>query len=86
MNAARVKSAYLRKQAKHIQEQLKETQNGKTYSLNAPGMMAKPEARAQSRVQLQTNEALRRDICIVSSRSQTHMIDKEARRHLYRRK
>ncbi|XP_077206927.1 pro-neuregulin-3, membrane-bound isoform isoform X2 [Paroedura picta] len=43
-----------KKQAKHIQEQLKETQNGKTYSLNAPGMMAKPEARAQSRVQLQT--------------------------------
>ncbi|XP_048362735.1 pro-neuregulin-3, membrane-bound isoform-like isoform X2 [Sphaerodactylus townsendi] len=42
-----------KKQTKHIQEQLKETQNGKTYSLNAPGMMAKPDTRAQSRVQLQ---------------------------------
>ncbi|XP_054839143.1 pro-neuregulin-3, membrane-bound isoform isoform X4 [Eublepharis macularius] len=42
-----------KKQAKHIQEQLKEMQNGRTYSLNAPGIVAKPEARAQSRVQLQ---------------------------------
>ncbi|XP_042317072.1 pro-neuregulin-3, membrane-bound isoform [Sceloporus undulatus] len=42
-----------KKQAKHIQEQLKESQNGKTYSLNASSMMAKSEPRAQSRVQLQ---------------------------------
>uniref|UniRef100_A0A8D2JK69 Pro-neuregulin-3, membrane-bound isoform n=1 Tax=Varanus komodoensis TaxID=61221 RepID=A0A8D2JK69_VARKO len=42
-----------KKQTKHIQEQMKEMQNGKTYSLNASGMMAKSEARAQSRVQLQ---------------------------------
>ncbi|XP_066476698.1 pro-neuregulin-3, membrane-bound isoform isoform X3 [Tiliqua scincoides] len=42
-----------KKQAKHIQEQLKETQNGKTYSLNASSMMAKSETRAQSQVQLQ---------------------------------
>ncbi|XP_062987728.1 pro-neuregulin-3, membrane-bound isoform isoform X2 [Elgaria multicarinata webbii] len=42
-----------KKETKHIQEQLKETQNGKTYSLNASSMMAKSESRAQSRVQLQ---------------------------------
>ncbi|XP_072851167.1 pro-neuregulin-3, membrane-bound isoform isoform X2 [Pogona vitticeps] len=42
-----------KKQAKLIQEQLKESQNGKTYSLNASSMMAKSQTRAQSRVQLQ---------------------------------
>uniref|UniRef100_A0A8D0DNH3 Neuregulin 3 n=1 Tax=Salvator merianae TaxID=96440 RepID=A0A8D0DNH3_SALMN len=42
-----------KKQTKHIQEHLKETQNGKTYTLNASSMMAKSESRAQSRVQLQ---------------------------------
>ncbi|KAF7247368.1 Pro-neuregulin-3, membrane-bound isoform [Varanus komodoensis] len=47
-----------RKQTKHIQEQMKEMQNGKTYSLNASGMMAKSEARAQSRVQLQHGDKI----------------------------
>ncbi|KFP38669.1 Pro-neuregulin-3, membrane-bound isoform, partial [Chlamydotis macqueenii] len=42
-----------KKQAKQIHEQLKETQNRKTYSLNASSMMAKSECVAQSRVQLQ---------------------------------
>ncbi|NXS96890.1 NRG3 protein, partial [Jacana jacana] len=42
-----------RKQTKQIHEQLKETQNRKTYSLNASSMMAKPECMAQNRVQLQ---------------------------------
>ncbi|NWU89583.1 NRG3 protein, partial [Upupa epops] len=42
-----------KKQTKQIHEQLKETQNRKTYSLNAASMMAKPECMAQSRVQLQ---------------------------------
>ncbi|XP_033004666.1 pro-neuregulin-3, membrane-bound isoform [Lacerta agilis] len=42
-----------KKQTKLIQEQLKETRNGKTYSLNASSMMAKSETRAESRVQLQ---------------------------------
>uniref|UniRef100_A0A8C4YHD8 Neuregulin 3 n=1 Tax=Gopherus evgoodei TaxID=1825980 RepID=A0A8C4YHD8_9SAUR len=42
-----------KKQTKQIQEQLKETENGKTYSLNASSMMAKSETMAQSRVQLQ---------------------------------
>ncbi|XP_009277093.1 PREDICTED: pro-neuregulin-3, membrane-bound isoform [Aptenodytes forsteri] len=43
----------VRKQTKQIHEQLKETQNRKTYSLNASSMMAKSECMAQSRVQLQ---------------------------------
>ncbi|KYO27711.1 pro-neuregulin-3, membrane-bound isoform isoform A [Alligator mississippiensis] len=42
-----------KKQTKQIQEQLKETQNGKTYSLNASSMMAKSETLTQNRVQLQ---------------------------------
>nr|XP_060624992.1 pro-neuregulin-3, membrane-bound isoform [Anolis sagrei ordinatus] len=42
-----------KKHTKHIQEQLKESQNGKTYSLNASSMMAKSDPRTQSRVQLQ---------------------------------
>ncbi|KFP31369.1 Pro-neuregulin-3, membrane-bound isoform, partial [Colius striatus] len=42
-----------KKQTKQIHEQLKETQNRKTYSLNASSMMAKSECVAQSRVQLQ---------------------------------
>ncbi|KAK2543041.1 Nrg3 isoform B [Columba livia] len=42
-----------KKQTKQIHEQLKETQNRKTYSLNASSMMAKSECMAQSRVQLQ---------------------------------
>uniref|UniRef100_A0A8C6JBX8 Pro-neuregulin-3, membrane-bound isoform n=1 Tax=Melopsittacus undulatus TaxID=13146 RepID=A0A8C6JBX8_MELUD len=42
-----------KKQAKQIHEQLKETQNRKTYSLNASSMMAKSECMAQSQVQLQ---------------------------------
>lgn len=42
-----------RKQTKQIHEQLKETQNRKTYSLNASSVMAKSECMAQSRVQLQ---------------------------------
>ncbi|KAJ7427855.1 hypothetical protein WISP_03370 [Willisornis vidua] len=42
-----------KKQTKQIHEQLKETQNRKTYSLNASSMMAKPECMAQSQVQLQ---------------------------------
>uniref|UniRef100_A0A8C8VHX2 Neuregulin 3 n=1 Tax=Pelusios castaneus TaxID=367368 RepID=A0A8C8VHX2_9SAUR len=42
-----------KKQTKQIQEQLKETENGKTYSLNASSIMAKSETMAQSRVQLQ---------------------------------
>ncbi|XP_057277526.1 pro-neuregulin-3, membrane-bound isoform isoform X1 [Pezoporus wallicus] len=42
-----------KKQTKQIHEQLKETQNRKTYSLNASSMMAKSECMAQSQVQLQ---------------------------------
>ncbi|NXY91257.1 NRG3 protein, partial [Alcedo cyanopectus] len=42
-----------KKQTKQIHEQLKETQNRKTYSLNASSMMAKSECVAQGRVQLQ---------------------------------
>nr|XP_032627763.1 pro-neuregulin-3, membrane-bound isoform-like [Chelonoidis abingdonii] len=42
-----------KKQTKQIQEQLKEIENGKTYSLNASSMMAKSDTMAQSRVQLQ---------------------------------
>ncbi|XP_025751825.1 pro-neuregulin-3, membrane-bound isoform [Manacus vitellinus] len=42
-----------RVQTKQIHEQLKETQNRKTYSLNASSMMAKSECMAQSQVQLQ---------------------------------
>ncbi|KFV88062.1 Pro-neuregulin-3, membrane-bound isoform, partial [Struthio camelus australis] len=42
-----------KKETKQIHEQLKETQNRKTYSLNASSMMAKSECMAQSRVQLQ---------------------------------
>ncbi|KFV57392.1 Pro-neuregulin-3, membrane-bound isoform, partial [Tyto alba] len=42
-----------KKQTKQIHEQLKETLNRKTYSLNASSMMAKSECMAQSRVQLQ---------------------------------
>ncbi|XP_069719306.1 pro-neuregulin-3, membrane-bound isoform isoform X2 [Phaenicophaeus curvirostris] len=42
-----------KKQTKQIHEQLKETQNRKTYSLNASSMMAKSECMAQSRVQMQ---------------------------------
>uniref|UniRef100_A0A8D0G8V2 Neuregulin 3 n=1 Tax=Sphenodon punctatus TaxID=8508 RepID=A0A8D0G8V2_SPHPU len=42
-----------KKQTKQIQEQLKVTQNGKTYSLNSSSIMAKSETMAQSRVQLQ---------------------------------
>ncbi|NXQ26151.1 NRG3 protein, partial [Alaudala cheleensis] len=42
-----------KKQTKQIHEQLKETQNRKTYSLNASSMMAKSECVAQSQVQLQ---------------------------------
>lgn len=42
-----------RKQTKYIQEQLKEVQNGKTYSLNASSIMAKTETRAQSQIHLQ---------------------------------
>uniref|UniRef100_A0A8B9QHL7 Pro-neuregulin-3, membrane-bound isoform n=1 Tax=Apteryx owenii TaxID=8824 RepID=A0A8B9QHL7_APTOW len=42
-----------KKETKQIHEQLKETQNRKTYSLNASSMMAKSECVAQSRVQLQ---------------------------------
>ncbi|KFQ70520.1 Pro-neuregulin-3, membrane-bound isoform, partial [Phaethon lepturus] len=42
-----------KKQTKQIHEQLKETQNRKTYSLNASSVMAKSECMAQSRVQLQ---------------------------------
>ncbi|XP_053162210.1 pro-neuregulin-3, membrane-bound isoform isoform X2 [Hemicordylus capensis] len=49
-----------KKQTKHIQEQLKETQNGKTYSLNASSMMAKSETRVQSRVQLQNYSKAKR--------------------------
>ncbi|XP_074856184.1 pro-neuregulin-3, membrane-bound isoform [Carettochelys insculpta] len=42
-----------KKQTKQIQEQLKETGNGKTYSLNASSIMAKSETMAQNQVQLQ---------------------------------
>ncbi|XP_030806683.1 pro-neuregulin-3, membrane-bound isoform isoform X1 [Camarhynchus parvulus] len=42
-----------KKQTKQIHEQLKETQNRKTYSLNASSMLAKSECMAQSQVQLQ---------------------------------
>ncbi|XP_034290634.1 pro-neuregulin-3, membrane-bound isoform isoform X1 [Pantherophis guttatus] len=49
-----------KKQTKYIQEQLKEIQNGKTYSLNASSIMAKTEARAQSQVQLQNYSTTRR--------------------------
>uniref|UniRef100_A0A670ZJD7 Neuregulin 3 n=1 Tax=Pseudonaja textilis TaxID=8673 RepID=A0A670ZJD7_PSETE len=48
------------KQTKYIQEQLKEIQNGKTYSLNASSIMAKTETRAQSQVQLQNYSTTRR--------------------------
>ncbi|KAG8135221.1 hypothetical protein E2320_008260, partial [Naja naja] len=49
-----------KKQTKYIQEQLKEIQNGKTYSLNASSIMAKTETRAQSQVQLQNYSTTRR--------------------------
>ncbi|XP_021102384.1 pro-neuregulin-3, membrane-bound isoform isoform X2 [Heterocephalus glaber] len=42
-----------KKQAKQIQEQLKESQNGKNYSLKASSMMAKSESLMKSHVQLQ---------------------------------
>lgn len=42
-----------RKQAKQIQEQLKESQNGKNYSLKASSTMAKSESLVKSHVQLQ---------------------------------
>ncbi|XP_032087377.1 pro-neuregulin-3, membrane-bound isoform isoform X2 [Thamnophis elegans] len=49
-----------KKQTKYIQEQLKEIQNAKTYSLNASSIMAKTETRAQSQVQLQNYSTTRR--------------------------
>ncbi|KAM5237411.1 pro-neuregulin-3, membrane-bound isoform 3-T3 [Ctenodactylus gundi] len=42
-----------KKQTKQIQEQLKESQNGKNYSLKVSGMMAKSESLVRSPVQLQ---------------------------------
>ncbi|KAM5139708.1 pro-neuregulin-3, membrane-bound isoform 3-T3 [Callospermophilus lateralis] len=42
-----------KKQAKQIQEQLKESQNGKNYSLKASSTMAKSECLVKSHVQLQ---------------------------------
>ncbi|KAM6156778.1 pro-neuregulin-3, membrane-bound isoform 4-T4 [Erethizon dorsatum] len=42
-----------KKQAKQIQEQLKESQNGKNYSLKASSMMSKSESLLKSHVQLQ---------------------------------
>ncbi|KAI6056971.1 pro-neuregulin-3, membrane-bound isoform isoform X3 [Marmota monax] len=42
-----------KKQAKQIQEQLKESQNGKNYSLKASSTMAKSESLVKSHVQLQ---------------------------------
>ncbi|XP_029465312.1 pro-neuregulin-3, membrane-bound isoform isoform X3 [Rhinatrema bivittatum] len=42
-----------RKQNKKIQEQLKETRNGKHYSLNASSMMEKSNTMAQNRIQMQ---------------------------------
>ncbi|XP_006902572.1 PREDICTED: pro-neuregulin-3, membrane-bound isoform-like [Elephantulus edwardii] len=42
-----------KKQTKQIQEQLKEAQNGKSYSLKATSTMAKAETLAKSHVQLQ---------------------------------
>ncbi|KAF3827684.1 hypothetical protein GH733_000919 [Mirounga leonina] len=42
-----------KKQAKQIQEQLKETQNGKNYSLKASSTMAKSENLVKNHVQLQ---------------------------------
>uniref|UniRef100_A0A8C2UPY7 Pro-neuregulin-3, membrane-bound isoform n=1 Tax=Chinchilla lanigera TaxID=34839 RepID=A0A8C2UPY7_CHILA len=42
-----------KKQAKQIQEQLKESQNGKNYSLKASSMMSKSESLVKSHVQLQ---------------------------------
>ncbi|XP_029142457.1 pro-neuregulin-3, membrane-bound isoform, partial [Protobothrops mucrosquamatus] len=49
-----------KKQTKYIQEQLKEIQNGKTYSLNASSIMAKTETRAQSQIHLQNYSTTRR--------------------------
>ncbi|XP_070608012.1 pro-neuregulin-3, membrane-bound isoform isoform X2 [Erythrolamprus reginae] len=49
-----------KKQTKYIQEQMKEIQNRKTYSLNASSIMAKAEAGAQSQVQLQNYSTARR--------------------------
>ncbi|XP_030059139.1 pro-neuregulin-3, membrane-bound isoform isoform X1 [Microcaecilia unicolor] len=42
-----------RKQTKQIQEQMKETRNGKNYSLNASSMILKSNTMTQHRVQLQ---------------------------------
>ncbi|XP_004641304.1 pro-neuregulin-3, membrane-bound isoform, partial [Octodon degus] len=42
-----------KKQAKQIQEQLRESQNGKNYSLKASSMMSKPESLVKGHVQLQ---------------------------------
>ncbi|KAM6143243.1 pro-neuregulin-3, membrane-bound isoform-like [Erethizon dorsatum] len=42
-----------KKQTKQIQEQLKESQNGKNYSLKASSMMSKSESLVKSHVQLQ---------------------------------
>lgn len=43
-----------RKQAKQIQEQLKEPQSGKNYSLKASSTMAKSESLVKNHVQLQS--------------------------------
>ncbi|XP_049749568.1 pro-neuregulin-3, membrane-bound isoform isoform X4 [Loxodonta africana] len=49
-----------KKQTKQIQEQLKETQNGKNYSLKVSGTMAKSETLAKSHVQLQNYSKVER--------------------------
>ncbi|XP_006872522.1 PREDICTED: pro-neuregulin-3, membrane-bound isoform-like [Chrysochloris asiatica] len=49
-----------KKQAKQIQEQLKETHNGKNYSLKASSTMAKSETLAKSHVQLQNYSKVER--------------------------
>uniref|UniRef100_A0A8C6RD35 Neuregulin 3 n=1 Tax=Nannospalax galili TaxID=1026970 RepID=A0A8C6RD35_NANGA len=49
-----------KKQAKQIQEQLKEAQNGKNYSLKATSAMAKSESLVKSHVQLQNYSKVER--------------------------